>query len=267
MSRTVASRAGVGGSAKGDNRAKAGGAKAGPIFNSKTIDGYFRRSELPLHSLAFLLPMLVLFELGTYFHPSDPIAFRMLQIFFLQLGATGRFLPALLLVGILVSWHLIRRDPWRVRVETLWGMALESVLLSLPLIALGLSFARWHIHVPLYGNGEAWRDNTILSLGAGLYEELVFRLILMTLLVVILGDFLRMPGFWPGLLMVVISSVLFSMYHYLGHETFQWRSFAFRTVAGLYFAALFLTRGFGITCGCHISYDILVVAMQAWAIR
>jgi membrane protease YdiL (CAAX protease family) len=256
MSRTVASRAGAG-----------SGAKAGPVFNSRTIDGYFRRSELPLHSLAFLLPMLVLFELGTYFHPSDPIAFRMLQIFFLQLGATGRFLPAMLLVGILVSWHLIRRDSWRVRIETLWGMALESLFLSLPLIALGLSFARWHIHVPLYGHADAWRDNTILSLGAGLYEELVFRLILMTLLMLILGDLLRMPGFWPGLLMVLISSVLFSMYHYLGYETFQWRSFAFRTVAGVYFAALFLTRGFGITCGCHISYDILVVALQAWSIR
>jgi membrane protease YdiL (CAAX protease family) len=89
----------------------------------------------------------------------------------------------------------------------------------------------------------------------------------MTLLVLLFADLLRLPKLWSNLLMVSISAVLFSLYHYLGHEAFQWQSFAFRTVAGIYFAGLFLTRGFGITAGCHISYDILIVALQALSVH
>jgi membrane protease YdiL (CAAX protease family) len=211
--------------------------------------------------------MLVLFEIGTYFYPSDPIAFRILQIFCTQLGASGRLIPAFLLIVMLLGWHIARKDKWRIRIQTIWGMAVESFALSLPLLALGMSFARWNIHVPLWGRADVWRDETILSVGAGIYEELVFRLILMTLLMFILADLLRLSGFWSGLLMVVTSAVLFSLYHYLGYEAFQWRSFTFRTAAGVYFAALFLTRGFGVTAGCHIAYDVLIVALQTWASR
>ncbi len=242
------------------------GAEAGP-HDWPSLDGYLRRSELPLHSLAFVLPVLVVFELASYFHRSDPIAFRLLQLFFRHLGAPGRFIPALSVVVILLSWHIVRRDPWRLRLQTLWGMLLESWTLALPLLVLGISFARWNIHVPLYGRLESWRDDTILSLGAGVYEELVFRLILMTLLMMLLSDVLRFSRWPAGVLMVLISAVLFSLYHYLGNEAFQWRSFSFRTVAGVYFAGLFLTRGFGITAGCHVCYDILIVAVQAWLSR
>lgn len=231
------------------------------------LSGYFRRSELPLHSLVFLLPLMALFEIGARFHPADPIAFHLLQVFFSQLGAEGRFLPALLLVGILLSWHVARRDTWKVKTPTLWGMALESWALSLPLFALGVAFSRWHIHVPLAGkNGDQWRIDTVLSIGAGIYEELVFRLMLMTALMVLLADILKMKRATASLLMVLISAILFSLYHYLGPEPFQWRSFVFRTVAGIYFAGIFLTRGFGITAGCHIAYDILIVGLQAFAL-
>lgn len=233
----------------------------------KGLDGYFQRSELPLHSLAFLLPAMFLFEVGTTYHPSDPIAFRMMQTFFRDLGATGRFLPALALAGILLSWHIARRDAWTVKIETLWVMAFESIALALPLLALGAAFARWNIHLPLAAQTTGWRDETVLSLGAGVYEEAVFRLILMTAVFLLLADVLRAPKFVSNLLMVLTSAVLFSLYHYLGTESFELRSFVFRTIAGIYFAVLFLTRGFGITAGCHIFYDVLIVALQAMAIR
>jgi membrane protease YdiL (CAAX protease family) len=232
-----------------------------------SIEGYFSRSESPLHSLVFVLPLIILFEIGTTFHPSDPIAFRLLQLFFRQLGATGRFVPALSVVGILLAWHIARKDAWKVRLATLGGMTVESVGLSLPLLALGVAVARWHIHVPLSTQTSVWRDDTILSLGAGIYEELTFRLILMTVLMLLFADIFRLQRFWASLLMVSISAVMFSLYHYLGHEPFVWQSFVFRTVAGIYFAVLFLTRGFGVTAGCHIAYDMIIVALQAWALR
>jgi membrane protease YdiL (CAAX protease family) len=70
---------------------------------------------------------------------------------------------------------------------------------------------------------------------------------------------------WSYLLIVVISSFLFSFYHYLGNETFQLRSFAFRTLAGFYFGAVFAFRGFGITAGSHASYDVMVVLLRCVA--
>jgi membrane protease YdiL (CAAX protease family) len=238
-------------------------AKAKPAPAEKWEIGYFERAERPLYGMIFLLPMMALFEIGTYFHPSEPIAFRFLQVFFHQLGSNARFLPALAVVGIMLAWHVARKDPWSIEWETLLGMALESALLAMPLLALGIAFARWDIHLPLYTTGAVWRDDTVLSLGAGIYEELVFRLVLMTLLMLILADLFKCPQVWSNLLMVLVSAVLFSLYHYLGHEQPNLRSFVFRTVAGIYFGVLFLTRGFGITAGCHIAYDIFIVGLAA----
>jgi hypothetical protein len=231
----------------------------------KRITSYIKQSELPLHSLVFLLPAMVLFELGMSFHPSDPIAFRLLQIFFRQLGATGRFVPLLSVVAILLTWHIVRKDPWEIRFETLWGMLLESLMLALPLLALGISVSRWRIHIPLAGEMLPWENNAVLSLGAGVYEEFVFRMGLMTLISILAADVFKLHKWLSNLLMVSASAVLFSLYHYLGAETFQMQSFVFRTVAGVYFGVLFLTRGFGITAGCHVLYDIIVVTLQSFS--
>jgi len=231
----------------------------------RRITNYLKQSELPLHSLIFLLPAMILFEVGLSFHPSDPIAFRILQEFFQKTGATGRFLPLLSVVAILLTWHIVRKDPWQIRFETLWGMLLESFLLALPLLALGISVARWHIHVPLAGNTGVWANNAVLSVGAGIYEEFVFRMGLMTLIAIVAADLFRMRKWMSNLLMVSASAVLFALYHYLGAETFQLQSLVFRTAAGMYFGVLFLTRGFGITAGCHIAYDLIVVSLASYA--
>ncbi len=242
----------------------AGAATGGvPKPRASLPSGYFRRSELPLHGLVFLLPAVVLFEVGTRVHPADPIAFRMLQRVFEQLGASGRCLPALLLILMLLGWHVARGDAWKISFSTLWMMAVESWALCLPLLALGVGVARWNIRLPLAAGPERLVQNAILSLGAGIYEELLFRLILMTLLWVFLIDVMRLNRRGASILIVIISGVLFSLYHYLGSEPFQYRTFVFRAIAGAYFAVLFLTRGFGITCGCHTIYDIIIVAVQA----
>src|SRR5204863_6796768 len=109
------------------------------------------------------------------------------------------------------------------------------------------------------------RDVLVLCLGAGIYEELVFRLILLTVLSLLVKDLLLFPRRMTALFVVLASAVLFSSYHYLGAEAFHWnsiagwRTFAFRTLAGIYFGVLFLTRGFGITAATHAAYDILVL--------
>lgn len=233
------------------------------------LDGYWQQSELPWPSLVFLLPLIVVYEVGTLFFTeaartgSDQqiIAFTLLRRFFDFCGAHGRHLPAFSVLVILLAWHIVRADPWTVRLRTLAGMVFESVTLVVPLLVMGFALSHY---LPLGAIAGRTQDDLIFSIGAGIYEELVFRLILFTYLSLILRDAFQMSPMTCGLLMVVISAVLFSLYHYLSpYEGFQVHSFTFRTLAGIYFGVIFLTRGFGITAGVHAAYDVLIVALAA----
>jgi hypothetical protein len=244
----------------------ADGADAGAAIDAAAVSGYLGRAARPLVSLVFLLPFIILYEMGTRILLTDPVqgtqhivAFTIIGRFFALLGAGGQYLPALAVVAILLAWHIARKDPWAVKLGTLFGMSLESALLTVPLIGFGIFLPRlFPMGVP---SGEHLGQTIILSLGAGVYEELVFRLILCTMLATLLRNVLQIDKGLSMLLLVLLSATLFSAYHYLGTETFQWRIFVFRTGAGIYFAAIFLTRGFGITSGTHVAYDILIALL------
>jgi hypothetical protein len=235
--------------------------------------GYWRQSAKPLQSLVFVLPFLIAYEAGlrllwtnsdfahtTSTAPAHVVAFALMQRFFVMLGATGAMLPALAVVIVLLVWHIARHDAWRVGFGVALGMAVESLVLVGPLVAIGFFVAN---HLPLWSVDRGTAQLVLLSCGAGVYEEAVFRLGALTLLCLLLNDVLRIPAKWGISLSVLVSSALFAGYHYWGSELFAWRSMVFRTTAGIYFAILFLTRGFGITVGVHAFYDILIVAMRS----
>jgi hypothetical protein len=221
----------------------------------------------PLTSLVFLTPFIILYEVGTRLLLTDPVrgthhivAFTLLQRFFALFGATGRHLPALAVISILVAWHIAKKDAWTVSLPTLFGMALESVALGLPLIVFGVGLARLFPSMSA-PTAVGFPRTVILALGAGVYEELVFRLILCTALAMVLRNGFGLRPKLSMLLLVVLSASLFSAYHYLGSEAFHWRIFVFRMAAGVYFAAIFLFRGFGLTAGSHIAYDLMVALL------
>jgi membrane protease YdiL (CAAX protease family) len=241
-------------------------------------DGYLGQSTLPLTSLLFLIPLIVVYEVGTGWYASDPIshveqrivAFNDLQHFFGLFGATGRYMPAAAVVAILLACHVMRRDNWSTtRLGVLMGMCVESVMYAVPLVTLGYVFQHYLLVHPVSDN---WRRLLVLSIGAGIYEELVFRLILFHLLHMILVDLLHVPKGRALPAMVVISAISFSLYHYqlpifnfsgfTGSEPFEWQSFIFRTLAGIYFGMIFLVRGFGLTAGAHASYDVTIVLLR-----
>jgi hypothetical protein len=232
---------------------------------------YLQRSQLPLASLIFLLPFMILYEVGTRHYAFDPIhhteqriiAFNLMLQFFHLFGATGRFMPPLAVVFLLLAVHIARNDPWKVQASTLLAMFIEAAAWALPLLALGTLSAHWlSRYLPLMNSPADARALFVLSIGAGVYEELVFRLAALTLLHTLFIDIARLPKFWGYLGMVVTSSLAFAFYHYLGSEPFAWRSLAFRTGAGVYFAGLFLLRGFGVTAAAHSFYDLLVIYLR-----
>ena len=100
----------------------------------------------------------------------------------------------------------------------------------------------------------------VAYLGAGIYEETLFRLLCLPLLWAV-GWGLGMSRGWSLAVAMALTSCLFSAAHHWGPhgEPFSWYCFGFRTAAGLCFAGIFLFRGFGIAAGTHALYDILVV--------
>lgn len=104
-------------------------------------------------------------------------------------------------------------------------------------------------------------DRLMLSLGAGLYEELLFRVLVVGTLAWVGRRLLGWRPLVAGLAAALIGAVVFSMFHYVGPygDEFRVYSFVFRTIAGLAFSALFLLRGFGITAWTHALYDVFLL--------
>lgn len=229
--------------------------------------GYWDATHRPLQCLVFLLPMVMLYEVGMALaHSNTPIAQRpnlaskqLLELFFSLFDVQSLYLPGLLLVVVLLAWHVASRFPWQVSLRPTVAMYGESLILAIPLLLLN----NW---IPSPSNtvvskvGEATMlDNLLLSVGAGIYEELVFRLIVITLLTMLLGDVARLRQVVAVALAVILSSLLFAAHHYqpIGADPWSSSSFAFRAAAGAYLAAVFVLRGFGLAVGCHVLYDVM----------
>ena len=239
---------------------RAGGKKG--WGDSPGLRKYLDESQRPIVILAFLAPAIILYQIGSKTFSTEIVAFAILRDMMAYLGVYGRSVPAVLLVLTLLGWHLVKRDRLQFRPGTLAKMLLESVLMSLPVFAIGVLTQHF---VPLMARGNPHLGAKLaLSLGAGLYEELVFRMYLCGLLWLILSKALAVPKFWATVLVALISAVLFSAYHYWGNESFTWGTFVFRMLAGVYFAGLYMARGMGVTSGTHAVYDVIVVGLAGF---
>ena len=110
------------------------------------------------------------------------------------------------------------------------------------------------------GPGSGLMQNLALSVGAGLFEEIIFRVILLNLLFLLLSPLLKKKVV-AAVVSVLLASFLFSLSHYVGTmaDTWQLYSFMFRWAAGLLFTVLYFIRGFAITAYTHALYDIWVL--------
>jgi membrane protease YdiL (CAAX protease family) len=107
---------------------------------------------------------------------------------------------------------------------------------------------------------EAIWSQIVSYLGAGIYEETLFRLLLFAGLVRLFAWSKSHTSWFAVGLAAFASALLFAGAHHIGPcgEPFNAYVLAFRTFAGLCFAWLFQVRGFGIAVGAHAGYDVLV---------
>lgn len=100
-----------------------------------------------------------------------------------------------------------------------------------------------------------------LSLGAGLYEELFFRVILVSVLVLVFQKVFNNKNWAAITAAIILSAFLFSMVHYVGSmgDPFTLSSFTYRFVFGLILNGIYVWRGFGIAAWTHALYDLMVL--------
>jgi membrane protease YdiL (CAAX protease family) len=127
--------------------------------------------------------------------------------------------------------------------------AIPSAILSRALVPAAMPFARDTLR------------GLALSLGAGLFEEFIFRVLLLGGLLLLTR--LVLPHHLATVVAIVLAALLFSAAHYLGPlgDRFTFASFLFRFVAGLLFTGLYYMRGFAVTAYAHAFYDMRVLLM------
>ncbi|MES2179330.1 MAG: CPBP family intramembrane glutamic endopeptidase [Gemmatimonadota bacterium] len=234
---------------------------------------YWTLSRSHRYSLLFALPLLLLYEFleavapvrerGGVVRNGADVVLTGLSTWLI--GPRGPLVFMGIVIG--VSLWLIYRDrgAGRVRVSMFGAMFGESVVLAL-VFGLVVGMVTVQVLGPLraLAAGGAVPGSSIarltLSLGAGLYEELLFRVVIVALL----ANAFRLLGagrLSAGIVATVIGALLFSAFHYIGAlgDPFTLESFVFRAIAGLAFSALYLTRGFGITAWTHALYDVAVL--------
>jgi len=233
---------------------------------------YWRRSRRPLVGLVFILPLVLAYESSAWLVSGELPrngAESWMRGALAMVGLRHWLILPLLAVLILAVGHRVSRRPWRFSGALLAGMAVECGVWALLLFAFArfvlsdlpgvdptpLVTATAQITTPSATSRTA---HVAASAGAGVYEEMLFRLMtlpILSLLALRLGASL---GF-SRLLAVLASSLLFASAHEVagGWTSFSAAEFGFRFAAGLLFAVLFLRRGFGIAVGTHAVYDVL----------
>ena len=240
--------------------------------------GYITATTRPLNCLVFLLPILVAHQIGIIVYGSpSPDGTRQINaalgIFRAILSLFGSstvplYLPGLIVVVILLTWHFAKGYPWKVRARTILGMAIESFLFAWPVwvlcnLIITSSDAPAYSAVlmsPSSGQFNSLAGQAVLLIGAGIYEELLFRLTLIAIIAVLLTKIGNLSKEYALIFAAIASAALFGVYHFhFMRDAFDWPRFAFYFFGGVYFTGLYILRGFGITVGAHMLYNLIVL--------
>jgi hypothetical protein len=223
-------------------------------------EAYWEQSRQPLAGLVFLAPLLAAYEAGAYWLGAGNGAEGFFRWLLAQLGFGQQLLLPVIVVCILLAMHHTSLERWRLSGGVISAMAVESLLLGATLCAVA-----YLCQGTARGGEPSARDlretvsDALSFLGAGIYEELLFRLMLLSAVAWALRRS-KLPPAASTIVAVMITSLMFAAAHNVvpGGESFQSFRFAFRTLAGGFFAVVFLYRGFGIAAGSHAVYDLLV---------
>lgn len=231
----------------------------------------------PRYSLTFALPLLLSYEvLATTLSQSAldgvrngaDVVLKTLLVSFGGRAGLATFGLLIIVAGAWFVWRDRRTHPGPLRGTVLGAMLLESLVYAgcFGIAASGLT-ALLLGGVPLAIAAPALPLGTqlVVSLGAGIYEELLFRVLLVSGLT---GLGMLIGWRRPVALVAAVagSALIFSAFHYVGPlgDELALPSFTFRAIAGLLFSGLYAVRGFGIAAWTHALYDVGLALAGGW---
>jgi len=226
---------------------------------------YLHRSKSLANSFLFILPLLILYEAGIAMHGSniknaaDVIFKTPLSIF----GRNGSLIfNSLVIIFLFVSVFYIEKE-YRFNSLIFIPMFLESIVYAL-FIGYGVGFIVYKVLFPyvlaIFFSKNIWMG-IILSIGAGVYEEIVFRLLLLSVLYFIFTSLLKIYKPISAAISIFLGALIFTSMHYVGtlSDSFTYTNFTFRFLSGLALSVVFMLRGLGIVVYTHAIYDVLSV--------
>jgi hypothetical protein len=241
---------------------------------------YFDVSRSPRYSVLFALPLLLAYEaLAAALSGPGSSQVRngadvlLKEAFIAVAGRNGPliFIAAVIGIGIWFIARDIRKTKQGVRPLVFGGMLAESIAFAAVFgVVIGTITVKLlgSLHVlSMMGASVqpiarmSWATRLMLSLGAGLYEELLFRVLLVSALAALARAAFGWGVRGAGVFATLIGALIFSAFHYIGPygDPFRLTSFTFRAISGVAFSALYLTRGFGITAWTHSLYDAFLL--------
>ncbi len=224
-----------------------------------------------LTSLILVFPLFVIYQIGVLFtlpmlNGADFVTVLLFRTLGLSLRGYLAVLGAVVALFALTVVLLRRRQSFNRGVllpvlleSTVWAVTMGSLIVLIMTKLLGFSPG---LAAGIEGQGLLTR--LVMSLGAGVYEETVFRLGLLTGLGLLFERVFRMVHWAALLAALLISSALFSAVHHLPPygDPFAIEPFTFRLLAGLFFGALYKWRGFAVAVYTHAFYDIFVLVVR-----
>ena len=230
------------------------------------MSNYWRYSRSAYYSAIAALPLLVIYEILIVLSQSPYWGIRnaadvWIRTFLMAFDLQAQHLT-FVLIGISLALIPIAKSRARgikLKANYFALMFAECLAFSLVLGVVLQSILRLG-GLSSGGPGSGLMQNLALSVGAGLFEEIIFRVILLNLLFLLLSPLLKKKVV-AAVFSVLLASFLFSLSHYVGTmaDTWQLYSFMFRWAAGLLFTVLYFVRGFAITAYTHALYDIWVL--------
>lgn len=212
--------------------------------------------------LLVVMPLWLLYECLRFFYAqsevngAELVAVRLLE----RAGFMNLARCAVALAVLAAAWSIHRREiPW-LRIGLV--IALEGSVYGLMLGPVAWQLTRHAELLSVVLAGNPLVVDLVGALGAGIFEELVFRLGLLSLLA---WGFIRacqafaIPK-WIGVALAVVASALvFSICHHWGDPSaLDPGVFVFRSMAGLLLGLLFITRGIGVCVYTHALYNIFL---------
>lgn len=225
---------------------------------------YLQWSRDPAVGLFSVLPLWLCYEaLRSTLAPHERNGVEAVVSEVLRLLPSPAVLALRLAFGVTVlaaAWSILRRDlPWlRITLVTALEGAIYALILGPLAGALTASSLRLLDVAP---DGRSLTADLVGSLGAGIFEETLFRLVLLSGLAVLFTRAAASFGLsrWLGVAAAVLfSAIAFALFHHVGPQAPAPTApvFVFRTMAGVLLGALFVARGIGVCVYAHALYDV-----------